>query len=383
MPRFLAGQMIQLDGSRGEGGGSLTRTALALSALTGKEFRITNIRAGRPQPGLKAQHLQAIRALARICGATASEVELGSTELHFRPGKLRGGNYAVDIGTAGSITLLLQALILPCLFAPRPVTLKITGGTSGKWQAGVDYLQNILLPHLQRFVEKIELRILKRGYFPSGGGEVELRIVPRFHRRDFETFESFWEDLQRRCPIIQLSSRGKLEQVKGIINLSQDLQEKQVAERIRKAALHSLQPLQVPVHIRLEYAASRNTGGEVILWAVFGKDNGLRNMADGAALTDYDNPVLLGSDVLLEAGKRSEEIGREVADKLNVEISSGAAADFHLADQLVMFMALLPGSAVAASSVTEHARTNMYVAEQFLPVQFKVESNRFRVEKRG
>ncbi|HLC81108.1 MAG TPA: RNA 3'-terminal phosphate cyclase, partial [Candidatus Nanoarchaeia archaeon] len=133
--------MIQLDGSYLEGGGSLVRVALALSALTEKPFHVTKIRSGRKQPGLKAQHLTAIKALKEICEAETNEVEVGSTELRFKPGKVKPGTYNIDIGTAGSITLLLQALILPCLFAPWKVILNVKGGTCGKWQASVDYLR--------------------------------------------------------------------------------------------------------------------------------------------------------------------------------------------------------------------------------------------------
>ena len=187
--------MIELDGSYGEGGGALVRTALALSTLTGKEFRVTNIRAGRKKPGLKAQHLNAIKALEEICGAETNKISLGSTELHFKPGKLKRGIYDINIGTAGSISLLLQALVLPCMFAPGKITLNVKGGTCGKWQAPVDYLQNVLLPHLQRFPQKIELKVLKRGYFPKGGGEINLQISPRSKLYKDDSFTAFYEEL--------------------------------------------------------------------------------------------------------------------------------------------------------------------------------------------
>ncbi len=362
--------MIELDGSHLEGGGSLVRVALALSALTGKEFKVTSIRAGRPQPGLKAQHLHAIKALKRICNAETNEIELGSTELWFKPGTVKAGSCHIDIGTAGSITLLLQAVILPCLFASKKVTLQITGGTSGKWQASADYLQNLLLPHLSRFVEKIELKILKRGYYPKGGGEVKLEIKPRFFRQDFADFSGFWHDLQSRCAKIRLLEQGTLEQVRGIINVAAQLQEKNVAERIRKAALDHVRELKVPAAISIEYAPGASIGGEAILWAVF----------SSRGKVDYDNPVLLGSDVLIEPQKRSEEIGKEAAEKLKEETASRAAVDHHLADQLIQFMALLPGSEIKASKISNHTKTNMYVAEQFLPVKFVVEGEEVRVE---
>ncbi|MEW5896377.1 MAG: RNA 3'-terminal phosphate cyclase [Nanoarchaeota archaeon] len=357
--------MIELDGSHLEGGGALVRVALALSALTGKEFKVHKIRSGRPEPGLKAQHLSAIKALKEICSAETNEIDLGSEELYFRPGKIKKGIYEIDIGTAGSITLLLQALILPSLFAPGKITLNITGGTSGKWQASVDYLQNILLPQLQRFAEKIELKILKRGYYPKGGGQVKMEIAPRFKLKDYPAFELFYEDIQHKTAKIKLTRQGKLEQIKGTINVSAQLKEKEVAERIKMSAESCLKEFNVPKNIRIEYADSPSPGGEALLYGIFSSDGKV----------DYDNPVLLGGDALVEIGKSSEQVGKEAAEELKEQINSGAAADHHLADQLIMFMGLLPGSEIKASKITKHAQTNIYVTEKFLPVKFEIEGN--------
>ncbi len=352
--------MITLDGSYGEGGGSLVRVALALSVLTGKSFEIKNIRAGRSQPGLKAQHLEAIQGLKRICNAQTNEVQVGTTELRFIPGKVKQGTFNLDIGTAGSISLLLQAIILPCLFAPGRITLKISGGTCGKWQASVDYLQNILLPNLHKFVEKIELKIVKRGFYPRGGGEVQLSIIPKYQS----------VDQLNETSRIKLVEQGKLEQIRGVINLSADLEEKKVGERIRNAAISALQKYKVPASIRIEHANSLSTGGEALLWAVFSQEGEV----------SYNNPVLLGADVLLEPQKKSEQIGKEVADKLAGEIDSECAVDPHLADMLIPFMALLPGSKIKTREITEHSKTNIYVTELFLPVKFKMERDTISVE---
>lgn len=348
--------MIELDGSHLEGGGSLVRVALALSAFTGKEFKVINIRAGRKDPGLKAQHLQAINALKEISKAKTNEIEIGSTELSFTPGKIKSGTYTVDIGTAGSITLLLQALILPCMVAPGKVTLTITGGTCGKWQASVDYLQNVLLPHLHKFVEKINFKILKRGYYPQGGGKVILEISPKFKR---------WEEMLGNIPVIHLQEQGTLEQIKGIVNASSELQPKKVAERIAHTAQESLKKYAVPCTIRTEYAASSSIGGDFLLWAVFSQHGDV---------SDH-NPVILGSDALLEPQKSSEQVGKEAAEKLKQEIDSGAAVDHNLADQLIPFMALLPRSKIKTSKASDHTKTNIYVVEKFLPVKFSVEKN--------
>lgn len=364
--------MIQLDGSYLEGGGSLVRVALSLSTLTGKEFKVTNIRSGRKQPGLKAQHLNAIKALKQICNAETNEIEISSTELIFKPGKVKRGIYEIDIGTAGSITLLLQAIILPCLFAPGKVTLKVKGGTCGEWQAPVDYLQDVLLPQLQRFVEKIKLKILKRGYYPKGGGEVSLEISPKFKLNNYENFAQFNEDLNFRTAKINLVEQGKLEQIKGVVNVSAELQEKDVGERIKTAAESVLRKYSLPIDIRVEYTNTLSTGGAIVLWAIFGQDGKV----------DFDNPVILGADALVERGKSSEQVGKEAAEKLIVEIDSGAAVDRYLADQLISFMALLPGSEIKPREVSKHAQTNIYVAEKFLDAGFKVERNKISVKEK-
>jgi RNA 3'-phosphate cyclase len=364
--------MIILDGAYGEGGGALVRTALALSTLTGKEFKVTNIRAGRKSPGLKAQHLNAIKALKEICNAETNEIELGSTELHFTPGKIKRGKYEIDIGTAGSISLLSQALILPCLFAPAKITLIVKGGTCGKWQASVDYLQNVLIPYLQRFVEKIELKVIKRGYFPKGGGEISLEISPRFKIKDYDSFSQFNEDLNFRTAKINLTEQGTLEQIRGVVNVSSELEEKDVGERIKKSAKNELNQYDVPVNIRVDYNNTLSVGGELVLWAIFSNEGRV----------DFDNPIILGSDALVEKNKSSEQIGKEAAEKLKEIIKSETAVDEHLTDQLIIFMSLLSGSEIKSKQISEHTKTNIYVVEQFLEVGFKINEDKISVEER-
>ncbi|MBI2102701.1 RNA 3'-terminal phosphate cyclase [Candidatus Woesearchaeota archaeon] len=352
--------MITLDGSQGEGGGALVRVALALSTFTGKEFKVTNIRAGREQGGLKAQHLAAIKALKKMCDAETNEVQIGSTDLWFKPGEIKGGRYEFDIGTAGSITLFLQAIILPCLFAPKKVTLTVKGGTSGKWQASVDYLQYVLLPQLKRFVEKIEVKILKRGYYPEGGGEIILEIIPKYTK----------EEIEEKISIMRLVEQGTLEQIKGIVNLSSELEEQRVGERIRQTVEMGLRDYHVPTTIRVEYARSSSIGGEVVIWALF----------SSAKDEERKNPVILGGDALLEKGKRSEDVAKEAIAELREEIDNGAVVDQHLADQLIPFMGLLPGSMIKVREITPHTQTNIDIVEKFLPVRFSVEEKLIKVE---
>jgi RNA 3'-terminal phosphate cyclase (ATP) len=363
--------MIELDGSYGEGGGSLIRTALALSTLTGKEFKVINIRKGRKQPGLKSQHLHAIKALKEICDAQTNHIELGSTELHFTPFKIKNGIYNIDIGTAGSIALLLQSMILPCMFAPGKVTLNINGGTCGKWQASVDYINNVLFPQIQRFVEKIELKVFKRGYFPKGGGLVKVEINPRFKLKNYDSLGALFEELHIKTSKIKLNNQGKLEQIRGVVNLSSELEEKEIGERISRSAKNILNKYEVPTNIRVEYSQTNSIGGSIDLFAIFSNNGKM----------DFDNPVILGEDGLIEKGVRSEEIGKKVAEKLAKEIESGFPVEKYLADQLIIFMGLIPNSEIKTNDITNHTKTNIYVIEHFLPIGFKISGNSISVEK--
>ena len=346
--------MIEIDGSHGEGGGQIIRTALALSTITGKPFRAVKIRAGREKPGLKAQHVACVNALKKICGAKTGPVFEGSEVLEYIPGKIKSGKFEIDIGTAGSITLLLQAVLWPCFFAPKKITLRIIGGTCGKWQAPVEYFQNVLLPHLQRLAEKIDLKILKRGYYPKGGGIVELSINPK-------KSESMVK--------VNLIKKGDLVQIKGVSYASKDLEKAEVAERQAKAARGFLGKYEVPISISKEYGETANTGSGIVLWGVFAGE-------------DHLNPVRLGADALGERGRPSEEVGEEAAKNLTEELDSGGAVDRHLADQLIPLLGLAGGQ-MKASAVTKHAESNIYAVEKFLDVNFKIEENLISVETAG
>src|SRR5881396_3860558 len=170
--------MLEIDGSFGEGGGQILRSCLALSAVMGKEVRIFNIRAGRAEPGLKAQHLTGARALAQICGASSKGLKIGSTELIFNPGRVKAGSFHFDVGTAGSITLVLQTLMPLLPFALGKVEVAITGGTDVKWSPPIDYLRLVTLPLLARMGMQASILVVKRGHYPKGGGIVRLKASP-------------------------------------------------------------------------------------------------------------------------------------------------------------------------------------------------------------
>lgn len=355
--------MMRIDGNYLEGGGSIVRIALALSLLTGKSFEVDNIRKGRPEKGLKAQHLYGIKGAQQLCDAKTEGAEIGSEYLKFEPSKLQSKNLYLDIGTAGSVTLVLQSLLLPSMFLSRPIRIDLIGGSDGKWSPSFDYFNNILLPHLQRFA-KIEARLLKRGYYPKGNGKVEIRINPKFKLNDFSSFDEFQSHLKQNISPYNLIEQHYLIQIKGISHASRNLQQAKVAERQAESAEQILkQKYDVPINIAIQYQDTLSTGSGIILWAIFSK-----NKND----IDENNPIRVGADVLGKQGKRAEIVGEEAAQNLIKEIESKAPVDMHLADQLIPFIGFIPNSKIKVSSVTDHCKTNIWVTEKFLPTKFKV-----------
>ncbi|MDP3765471.1 MAG: RNA 3'-terminal phosphate cyclase [Nanoarchaeota archaeon] len=355
--------MIIINGAYLEGGGQTVRTALALSTITKKPFEIYDIRKGRKDSGLKNQHLYCVKSLQELCNAEAEGAELGSLWLKYYPKKLIAKNLNIDIETAGSITLLLQALLLPSMFVSKPTKITITGGTDTKWSQPFDYFNNILLPQLQRFA-KIEAKLLKRGYYPKGNGKVEIKINPKYKLNDFSNFEEFHQNLRQNLQKYNLIEQYNLIQIKGISHASIGLQQAKVAERQSESAQQLLkQKYNVPIQILTEYQDALSTGSGVTLWAIFSK-----NKDD----IDENNPIRLGADALGEQGKRAEIVGQDAARNLIKEIESKAPIDRHLADQILPFMALIGNSAIKVSEITNHCRTNLYTIQQFLGDIFKI-----------
>ena len=354
--------MIVLDGSFGEGGGQIVRTALALSALTGKAFTINHIRKGRAQSGLKHQHLHCIKALEKLCGGKASGSGLGSDAITFTPGQIKGKTISIDIGTAGSISLLLQAVLLPAIFADTKVRLKITGGTDGKWAMPIDYFHEVFVPHLRKYAE-VTVKLVKRGYFPKGGGKVDILIKPRFKVGDFPEMDSFLHAIKERGVPFKLHDQGSLVSVKGVSHASRDLEKAEVAERQAKCAKITLMKLNAPISIRTEYSDALSTGSGIVLWANFSTD--LEEI-------DLNNPIKIGADALGEKGKRAEIVGNESAKRLLTEISFEAPVDEYLSDNLIPFLALFGGT-MKVAKISKHALTNIYVCENFLGKIFKVD----------
>ena len=355
--------MIQLSGEFGEGGGSLVRVALALSTITGKPFEVDNIRKGRAKSGLKAQHLYCIKSLQELCSAEVEGDVLGSAYLKYVPGKIKAKPIKVDIGTAGSVTLLLQSLLPPCLFAGRSMKLEIVGGTDVKWAAPFDYFNNVFMPIVRKFCSGLDVKLIKRGYFPKGQGNLELSINPKYKLPEFSGFDEFCSHLKQSVPKIDLIGQGNLINVKGVSAASLNLENAKVAERQTSTAKSVLMKLECPVDISSEYCNTASLGSGITLWANFSKDK------------ECTEIIKLGADSLGEPGKRAEIVGEEAAKKLVKEIESGAAVDKYLADQILLLMAFTSNSKIKVSEITEHCRTNIYVIEKFLGKVFEVDDD--------
>ncbi|MGM5484280.1 MAG: RNA 3'-terminal phosphate cyclase [Nanobdellota archaeon] len=322
---------LEIDGS--EGGGQMLRMSIALSLSTGKAFDMTNIRAKRPKPGLKAQHLKAIKAAKELFSAKTEGDHLGSQNLRFIPGKLKRKSLNIDIGTAGSVTLLLQAL-LPALIREKDrVRLSIRGGTDVKWSMPFDYLDNVVLPFYRIYAD-IEVKLRKRGYFPKGGGEVEIKVKGNDEDKG-----------------IELSSQGKLVHIKGIANSSSDLD---VNEKSAQSAKSLLRKYDCPVRIDTRTSRSESTGGGIVLWATL-------TMREDEI--ERRRPIRLGGDELYEKDPYSP--GQEAARKLLKSIDSGICADEHLTDNLIPLLGLYGGE-IKTGRMTDHMKAGIEVCKKFL-----------------
>lgn len=340
--------MLELDGAYGEGGGQIVRTALLLSLLTGRPFRAYNIRKGRSKPGLKPQHLHIVRTLLHLTSSRAEGAHLGSLELTFFPGPIGAGTLRVDIGTAGSISLFLQTLLPVSCFASGPVHLRVRGGTDVPGGMTFAYLAGVLVPFVRPFVRELRIQALRRGFYPKGGGEVELQVVPRFSRSAYPSFEAFREALRGSFRPLRILRRGTLRRIRGESLASTSLRNRRVAERQAGAARRILPQ----ADIQVTYSPTLSPGSALTLIAEF----------------EY---TVLGADALGRRGVPAETVGQEAAEKLQAELEADATVDVHLSDNLIPWLALV-GGAFRVREITSHTRTNIWVVEQFLGPTFRI-----------
>jgi len=343
--------MIEIDGSYGEGGGQILRTSLAFSLVTGKPFIIKKIRASRPKPGLMPQHLKCVEACVDFSGSECKDAKIGAQSFSFYPGKRKRKSITIDIGTAGSVTLLLQSLLLPALMSGNKTRIKVTGGTDVKWSMPVDYFTYVLSPFIRNYAD-IRTKLVKRGYFPKGDGEFIVLIEKK-------------EDISP----IDIIEKEDLKMIKGISHACTDLSKQRVAKRQASAASIFLKNRGFDNDIGVEYSNSTCPGSGITLWGVYSKSE-----------VDSTFPLITGSDALGEKGKTSEKVGEQAAERLVKNMESSAPVDEFTSDNLIPFIALFGGS-VKVPELTGHILSNIYVVEKFLGKCISVDRNNNVIKK--
>jgi RNA 3'-terminal phosphate cyclase (ATP) len=343
--------MISVDGAQKSGSGTIVRFAVALAALLNDELQLTNIRAKREKPGLRPQHLQAVEALREICRGTLAGSKVGSGEIRFEPGgRVKGGSYQWDIGTAGSTTLLVMTLLPAAIFAVKPMHLRISGGLFQDFAPSAYHMQHVLFPLLKKMGITARLSIVRPGYVPRGGGIIEVNIEP----------------VTRKMKPIRLAERGDIVSIDGIA-LASHLKDRRVSERMAEKCNEVLKARGYRARIKIV--------------------NDTIALQRGAALAVFvttSTGCIIGADRAGEPRRTSEDIGRYVARQLIEDLDSGATVDRYLADQLVLYAALANGvSEYRTPGLTEHVDTNLWLVESILGAKTEVSQNLVRIHGVG
>lgn len=326
--------MIEIDGSLGEGGGQIVRSALTLSMVTGQPFRIRNIRAGRPRPGLMRQHVAAVNAAAKVAAAETGPVAVGGSELCFVPRTLRGGDYEFAIGSAGSSSLVLQTLLPALLHATEPSRIRITGGTHNPMAPPVEFLQRAYRPLLERMGANFAIDLRRHGFYPAGGGIVEARVSP----------VAAW----RPVDLLERGDRkgGYAESVIAGVHQSVLTRELECVRTAMGWTEEQMKPVALP---------DSHGPGNVLLLTV-----------------EHDHVT----EVFTAFGEkmlRAEAVAKRAVQEARRYLASGAAVGEYLGDQLMLPMALASGGSFSVERVSQHARTNADIISLFLPVTFRFE----------
>jgi RNA 3'-terminal phosphate cyclase (ATP) len=326
---------ITIDGSQGEGGGQILRTSLALSMITGKAVHFERIRANRSKPGLQRQHLTAVLAAARVCKAKVDGAHLHSADLWFKPGPIKPGPYEIDIGSAGSTTLVLQTILPALLTADEPSQIQIVGGTHNPNAPPVDFLQHSFLGVLRRHMQAdVELTLDRYGFYPRGGGKISVRVEPK--------------------PLAKMSlvQRGSVHRCRAIAVVSGGLP-RSIAER----------ELSV-VKQRLDWQDERLRVEE--LPSEFGPGNFITLHVEG----EHVHEVFVGFG---QRGVRAEDVAAQAVRQAEPYLASDVPVGEHLADQLLLPMALAGAGSFATLPLSSHAETNILTIQRFINVGFAVE----------
>lgn len=319
--------MLVLDGSQGEGGGQILRSALALSLATGTPFRIDNIRAGRPRPGLMRQHLTAVEAAAAVGQAELSGAAVGARSLFFRPGTVQGGIHSFSVGTAGSATLVLQTVLPALATAAAPTRISVEGGTHNPAAPPFDFLAAAYLPLLRRMGPDVQIVLERRGFYPAGGGRFRAEITP----------------VARLEPLV-LDSRGEIRAKRGraiVANLPRAIGGREIAVLAERLGWRA-------DSFTVQTEDDTPGPGNVVVVEI-----------ESEAVTE----VFTGFG---EKGVRAETVAERVAAEAHAYLVAGVPVGAHLADQLTLLLALAGEGSFRTVAPTEHTRTQVDVIARFL-----------------
>jgi len=325
--------MLRIDGARGEGGGQILRSALALSLVTQTPFRIDAIRAGRKRPGLLRQHLTAVRAASEVGAARVSGAELGSQSLCFEPTSIRSGHYRLRVGSAGSACLVLQTVLPALWFAAEASTVEVEGGTHAPLAPPYEFIESAYAPLIRRMGVGLELTLDKPGFMPAGGGRVIARVDP-----------------PRSLKPLELLERGRVVGRKAsawVAHVPRDIADRELAVVQSELGWNSAE-------LETVDGRSASSGGNALLLRV-----------ESEHVTEVFSEI--GT-----RGVRAERVARRALGKLRAYLDSDAPVGPYLADQLLLPLALAGSGAFRSTRLTEHSRTNMHVIECFLQVSFRV-----------
>ena len=335
--------MLEIDGSRYSGSGTIVRQAVALAALTGKAIRIVNARVKRPKPGLRRQHMQAVESIRQLVNGSCDGLALGSREIVFRPGKPASEQrFTWDIGSAGSTTALALALLPVLAFRPFPAIVELRGGLFQDFAPSFYHLEQVMLPYLRRMGIEVTMRMERPGYVPAGGGILHLSVSP----------------LRSALKPLVLDETGSVNRVWGVA-LSSRLKNQAVSERMANAA-------------RRVFEAAGHRADVQVLY----DDSALQPGAGLALFADLDTHARLGSDRAGAPGRRSEAIGKRAAHCLLEDLATGATLDRYAGDQIIPFAALASGeSRFRIPCVSEHIDSNAWLSEEFLGAEVRAQEH--------
>ncbi len=333
-------EFIEIDGSLGEGGGQILRTAITFSSILSKPVKVKNIRYNRPNPGLKAQHIGTVKILSDMCGANVENLKIGAKWLKFKPKGTSKTSLKLEIGTAGSIPLILSTIVPAACRNGVGCDIEITGGTDVKWSPTIDYFQFVILPAFRSIGIHCTMDIIQRGYYPNGGGIVKVSVKPSTKIMPMHLVSRDY------------SSISALSVCSNLPNI--------IADRQLISALNYLNSYNLKCNESvIDIAKAISPGSSIILYSVNGKGS------------------FIGTDMIGEQGKTAEKVGIQVAKLFINEYLSEAPIDMHLGDILVTPLFLADGkSKFKVSTLTPHLKTNLQVASLMTGRKYLIDSNK-------